>query len=129
MVLEISNLFGETVDGITGNDSPFKTIVSHPIGIAVIIVVLIVLIYYSIYDEDSEFSTNDIVKTSLYMITTTAIAIYVHDHVACENIKVEQELLEDEDRMPDVITDLDDNNTILNEIRNNLNPQQSDTFQ
>lgn len=77
MVLEIPNLFGNTVDGAI-KGSPLNGIIASPYGISLIIILLIIFIYYLSYHD--EMGTKEIVGTLLYMILTVVGLIYIHDH-------------------------------------------------
>lgn len=118
MVLEIDNLFGDVVGGMT-EGSPLGGLMKSPIFVAIIIVVVILLLWNTINDDDME--VKNLVKSGLYMVAVTSIILYIHDYMIDDGVKrggMEAEIetvLPDDEKMTTI-----DNDDMLAQIKSNL---------
>lgn len=119
MVLEITNVFGGGIDSLT-EGSPILSIIKSPYGISLIVVLIIMLIWY-IFNGDEENTVKDIVKAGLYMFISTVLVIMVHDHVINKDVDATKEEEEIDQIMPksDDVNNMD-NAATLERIRNNF---------
>ncbi len=122
MVLEISSVFGDSVDGITGG-SPIGGILKSPYGMAFVIIVVIMFIWY-IMQED-ELCVKGVAKAGLYMFICSVIIVMVHDHLINADMENTLEEEEVEQIMPKPIQ-LEDNVATLERIRNSIKSTEED---
>lgn len=124
MVLEIPNLFGNTVDGVI-KGSPLNGIMASPYGISLIIVLTIIFIYYlSCHDE---MGTKDIIGSFIYMMLAVIGLIYIHDHAISENPLTSPEVKKilpvtgaGNNNLNNDVDKTEMNNRLLNEIKGAL---------